>query len=89
MRVARAHRQDDLADVDARHGAVGLAEGAAHARLQSIGAGAGQHLVDADDVVGVGAHAEVETFFAGDLDEVPLGEAGLGKSGSVCVCRGD
>ena len=68
--VARADRQDDLADVDARDGAVGLAEGAAHAGLQPIGAGAGQHLVDADDVEGVGADAHVETFLAGDLDEV-------------------
>jgi len=40
--------------------------------LQPIGAGAGQHFVDADDVVGVGADAEMEPFFAGDFDEVSM-----------------
>jgi hypothetical protein len=71
--VAGAHAEDDLANVDASHLAVRLAEGAAHARLQAIGAGARQHLVDADDVVRVGAHAQVEAFLAGDLDKVLVG----------------
>ena len=46
----------------------------AHAGLETVGAGAGQHLIDADDVVGVGAHAEVETFFAGGFDKVSVRE---------------
>ena len=70
--VARADAEEDLADVDAGDGAVGLAPGAAHAGLQPIGAGAGQHLVDADDVVRVGADAHVESFFAGGFDEVSM-----------------
>ena len=69
--VTSADREQDLADVDAGDGAVGLAEGATHAGLETIGSGARQHLVDADDVVWVGADAHVETFLAGGLDEVP------------------
>ena len=72
MVVAGADTKQDLADVHAGDGAVGFAPGAPHAGLQPIGAGAGQHLVDADDVVGVGADAHVETFFAGGFDEVSL-----------------
>jgi len=71
--VASAHTQDDLADVHTCNFAVGLAEGATHTSLQSIGAGTGQHLVDADDVVRVGADAEVETFLSCNLDEVFVG----------------
>lgn len=71
--VTGAYGEQNLADVDAGYGAVGLAPCAAHAGLQSIGAGAGQHFVDADDVEGVGADAEMKTFFAGDFDEVPVG----------------
>ena len=54
MRVTRADRQQDLADVDTSNGAVGLTPGTTHTRLQSIGPSARQHLVDADDVEGVG-----------------------------------
>jgi hypothetical protein len=35
-----------------------------------IGSGAGKHLVDAEHVVGVGAHAHVEVVLAGELLEV-------------------
>lgn len=72
MGVTGPDGEEDLADVDAGDGAVGLAPGATHAGLESIGAGAGQHLVDADDVVGVGADAEVKSFFAGDFDEISI-----------------
>jgi hypothetical protein len=64
--------EQDLADIDTRDGAVRLAPRATHAGLQPIGTGAGQHLVDADDVVRVGADAEMEAFFAGDFDEVSV-----------------
>ena len=70
--VACAYGEQDLADVDAGHGPVGLAPRPAHSRLQSIGARAGQHFVDPDDVVRVGAHAQVEPFFAGDFHEVSV-----------------
>ena len=66
--ITSPHREQDLADVDTGHGAVGLAPGATHTSLQSIGAGTGQHLIDTDDVVGMGANAEMEAFFAGNLD---------------------
>lgn len=72
-RVPRPDGEQNLADVDAGDGAVGLAVGATHSGLQSIGTGARQHLVDADDVVRVGAHAHVETFLAGNLHQVLVG----------------
>jgi hypothetical protein len=71
--ITSADREDDLADVDTGDGAVGLAEGATHASLQSIGTSARQHLVDADNVVRVSAHTHVETFLAGNLDEILVG----------------
>jgi hypothetical protein len=61
-----------LANVDTGNGSVGLAPGTTHSSLQSIGTGARQHLVDTDDVVGVGADTEMETFLSGDLDQVPM-----------------
>jgi len=71
--VASADAHDDLADVDTGNRAVGLAPGTTHTRLQSIGTGARQHLVDTDDMEGVDAHAEMETLLAGNLDEVLVG----------------
>ena len=65
--------QNDLANVHTGNGTVGLAESTTHSSLQSIGTGARQHLVDADDVVRVGADAEMETFLTGRLDEVLVG----------------
>lgn len=69
--VAGTARQDDLADVDTSDKAVGLAEGTTHTSLKSIGTGTRQHLVDTDDVVRVGADAEVEGFLSGGLHHVP------------------
>lgn len=69
--VASTARKNDLADVDTGDKAVGLAEGTTHTSLKSIGTGARQHLVDTDDVVGVGADAEVEGFLSGGLHHVP------------------
>lgn len=71
--VASADAEDDLANVDTGDSAVGLAPGTTHTSLQSIGTGARQHLVDADDVEGVGADAQVETLLAAVLDEVLVG----------------
>ena len=72
-RVPGADGDENLANVDTGDRAVGLAKGATHSRLQSIGTGARQHLVDADDVVRVGADAHVETLLAGNLDQVLVG----------------
>jgi hypothetical protein len=73
VRVTSADAHDDLTDVDTCDGTVGLAPGTTHTGLQSIGTSARQHLVDTDDVEGVGADTQVETFLTGDLDEVLVG----------------
>lgn len=70
--VTGADRQQDLANVHTGNGAVRLTEGTTHTGLETIGSGAGQHLVDTDDVEGMGADTEVETFLSGGLDEVPI-----------------
>lgn len=62
VRVTCANGQEDLADVDTGHGAVRLTPGTTHTSLQSIGTSARQHLVDADDVEGVGT--AIRQFFA-------------------------
>lgn len=68
-----ADGHDDLADVDPGHGALRLPEGAPHAGLEAVGAGARQHLVDADDMEGVQAHADVEAVLAAALHHVLVG----------------
>lgn len=70
-RITCADGEEDLADVDTSDSAVWLAEGTTHSGLQSVGTSARQHFVDADDVIWVSAHAEMEAFLSGDLDEVP------------------
>lgn len=69
--VTGADGQEDLADVHTGDNTVGLTEGTTHTGLETIGTSARQHLVDTDDVEGVGTDTEVETFLTGDLDEVP------------------
>ena len=71
--VLGTDRKDDLANVDTGDKTVGLAPGTTHTGLQSIGTGTRQHLVDTDDVEGVGTDAEVETFLSGVLHEVLVG----------------
>lgn len=73
MGIPRSNRENDLADVDTSDGTVRLAESTTHAGLKTISACARQHLVDADDVVGVGADTQMETFLAGNLYEVLVG----------------
>ena len=79
--VTSPDAHENLADVDTGDNAVGLAEGATHTGLQSIGTGARQHLIDADDVEGVGADAQVEALLAGVLDEVLVGADAGGLEG--------
>ena len=57
MNITSADGEEDLADVDASDGSIWLAPCTSHASLQSIGTCARQHLVDADDVVWVGANS--------------------------------
>jgi len=71
--VTSADAHDDLANVDTGDSAVGLTPGTTHTSLKSIGTSARQHLVDTDDVEGVGADAEVERLLSGGLDEVLVG----------------
>ena len=66
--VTGPHREQNLANVHAGNGAVGLAPRTTHSSLQSIGTGTRQHLVDADNVVRVGADTKMKTFFTGDFD---------------------
>ena len=68
--VTSTDAHDDLTNVDTGNSAVGLTPGTTHTGLQSIGTSARQHLVDTDDVVRVGSDSEMETFLAGDFDEV-------------------
>ena len=70
--ITSANTKQNLPNVDTGDFAVWLAKGATHACLESICSGARQHLVDTDHMVWVGADAEVETFFTGDLDEVSV-----------------
>lgn len=71
--ISGADAHENLANVDTGNGTVGLAPGTTHTGLQSIGTGARQHLVDTDDVEGVGADSEVETLLTGVLDQVLVG----------------
>lgn len=72
----RPDGDDNLADVDARALAQGLAIGVAHACLEPIGTRAREHLVDADDMPGVHSDAQMEGLFtAGNLHVLVRGNA--------------
>merc|ERR1712066_438743 len=51
--LLRAERDQNLADIDTGRSAVGLSEGAAHTCGETIGSGAGERLVDTQDLEGV------------------------------------
>lgn len=68
--VGGAHGHDGLSNAHTGNSSLRLAESAAHSCLQSISASARQHLVDADDVERVHAHADVEGVLATVLHEV-------------------
>jgi len=70
VNITGTNREQDLTNVHTSNGAVGLAKGTTHTGLETIGSGARQHLVDTDDVEWVCTDTQVETFFAGDFDEV-------------------
>jgi len=70
--VTSSHGEENLANVHTGNGPVGLAPSSTHSSLQSIGSGTRQHFVDADDVVGVSADTEMETFFASNFHQVSM-----------------
>lgn len=76
---------DDLSDVNAGDETIGLTEGTTHTGLETIGTGTGQHLVDTQDVEGVGAHTQVETILTAGLHGVLVGA----NAGSLQGLRGD
>lgn len=71
--VLGTHRHDGLTDVDTRNSALRLAERTTHTGLQTIGACARQHLVDANDVERMHPHSYMKTVLANRLDEVLVG----------------
>jgi hypothetical protein len=71
--ITSSDAHENLANVHTGNSAVRLAEGTTHSSLQPIGASTRQHLVDADDVEGMGTDTEMETFLSGVLDEVLVG----------------
>jgi len=64
---------EDGADADTGALAEGLSVGVAHTGLESISTGAGEHLVDADDVPGVHSDADMETFLTSSSNHVFVG----------------
>eukprot|EP00166_Cyanidium_caldarium_P001862 ctg_1975.g480 len=72
MLLLDADTDQRLADFDARHRALWLAESAAHPGLQSIRPSARQHLVDTDDVKRVHPHPQVERVLAGVRRQILL-----------------
>ena len=64
QRLANAHASDQT---------VGLTEGVTHTGLQTIGTGAGKHLVDTSDVVRMSTHTHVEGILASVLHQVLVG----------------
>ena len=64
QRLTNSHTSDQT---------VGLSVSVTHTSLQSIGTGAGKHLVDTGDVEGVSTHSHVESVLTSVLDEVLVG----------------
>jgi len=68
-----ADGDEDLTDADTGAGGVGLTVGLAHTGLETIGTGAGKHLVDTEDVEGVSTDTHVEGFLGSVLGHVLVG----------------
>lgn len=64
---------EDLSNVNAGNEAIRLTEGTTHTGLETIRTGAGQHLVDTQDVEGVSTDAQVETFLTAHLHGILVG----------------
>ena len=81
----RSDGDEDGSDVDAGALAVSLSEGVAHTSLKSISTGAGEHLVDADNVPGVNSDSDMETL----LTRVVLHVFVSSDTGGLQSFRGD
>jgi len=68
--ILRADRHDDLTNGDTGSHLHGLTVGVSHTGGQTIGSGAGKHLVLADDVERVSAGSDVVTLLTGGLHQV-------------------
>lgn len=71
--VTGSDAHENLANVDTGNSSVGLTPSTSHTSLKSIGTSARQHLVDTDNVEGVGSDSEMERFLSTVLDEVLVG----------------
>ena len=71
--VLGTDREDDLTNVNASSGTHGLTVGTTHSGLKSISTGAGQHLVDTQDVEGVETDTHVERILSRVLGDVLVG----------------
>lgn len=65
-----SNRQDDLSNVDTGDTSVWLSPSSTHTLLQPIGTSTRQHLVDSDNVEGVGPDPQVERVLSRGLDDV-------------------
>ena len=65
--------ENDLANVDTGHSAVGLTPCTTHTGLESIGSSTGQHLVDTEDVEWVDTDTEMERVLSRGLGHVLVG----------------
>lgn len=59
-----------LSNVDASHSTLGLAESTSHSGLETISAGARQHFVDAQNMVGMDTDPDVELILGCVLHHV-------------------
>jgi hypothetical protein len=73
-----ADGHDDLSNLNTRANSEGLSESSTHTGLKTIGSGARQHLVDAENVERVETHAKMESVLSGVLDHALVG----GNTGS-------
>lgn len=82
--ILGADRHDDLTNGDTGSHLHGLTVGVSHTGGQTIGSGAGKHLVLADDVERVSAGSDVVTLLAGGLHQVLVARhtGGLKGAGS-------
>ena len=69
----RSDGDEDGANTDTSGFTKGLAVGVTHTGLESISTGAGEHLVDADNVPGVNSDADMESFLTSSSDHVFVG----------------
>lgn len=70
--IPRSDTQEDLANIYSRNSSIWLSKSTAHTSLQSIGTSTWQHLIDANDVIWMGANSKMEGFLPSCLHHVPI-----------------